>query len=477
MVTHDNFIVAVELGSSKVSAIAGDKQPDGAVRILAAAQEASEDFIRKGRIYNVDKFALCINRIKEKLEKGVGGMSIAKAYVGIGGLGMHSVLNTITKGYPDRVKVTDEMIDVIQDENSASQPTDRDIIGVIPQEYKLSQMKTLDPVGILSQSITGNFLNIVSAAQTKQQIIDNFAHCRIVVVDLPVTFLSLADNMVSDRQRQSGCVFVDMGAQTTSVGVFKSGILRHLAVIPLGGANITSDIATAFQVDEAEAEEIKLNYNFAIEDIDEDDKEQFTTSDGRTFLVNELKKLVSARLEEIILNVKHQIELSQFTPQQLVSGIILTGGVAKTRNIERAFALVTNIPGTVNVARGIKLSFRTNKHDFNKDGSYDSVISLVDKGNENCCGKKLGQPIDIFGSDKKDEDAKKDETTTAGDTIPSTPTNHDGPISGGDVDTPITETTEEPTKEPTKPSKFKKVWGRLLSSTKSGLTKLISEDE
>lgn len=472
MVTHDNFIVAVELGSSKVSAIAGDKQPDGAVRILAAAQEASEDFIRKGRIYNVDKFALCINRIKEKLEKGVG-MSIAKAYVGIGGLGMHSVLNTITKSYPDRVKVTDEMIDVIQDENSASQPTDRDIIGVIPQEYKLSQMKTLDPVGILSQTITGNFLNIVSAAQTKQQIIDNFAHCRIEVVDLPVTFLSLADNMVSDRQRQSGCVFVDMGAQTTSVAVFKSGILRHLAVIPLGGANITSDIATAFQVDEAEAEEIKLNYNFAIEDIDEDDKEQFTTSDGRTFLVNELKKLISARLEEIILNVKHQIELSQFTPQQLVSGIILTGGVAKTRNIERAFALVTNIPGTVNVARGIKLSFRTNKHDFNKDGSYDCVISLVDKGNENCCSGKIGQTINIF---EEEEESKPNETAASGE-APKPSVNSDGRISGGDVDTPITETTEEPTKEPTKPSKFKKVWGRLLSSTKSGLTKLISEDE
>ena len=104
MTSHENFVVAVELGSSKVTAVAGVKQPDGVVRVITAAQEPSEAFIRKGRIYNIDKLALCIGRIKERLEKGVGNMSVAKAYVGIGGMGMHSVLNTITKNFPERVK-------------------------------------------------------------------------------------------------------------------------------------------------------------------------------------------------------------------------------------------------------------------------------------------------------------------------------------------------------------------------------------
>lgn len=476
MVTHDNFIVAVELGSSKVSAVAGEKQPDGVVRILASAQEPSDAFIRKGRIYNIDKFGLCVTRLKEKLEKGVG-MSVAKAYVGIGGMGMHSVVNTISKTYPERVKVTEEMVDMIHEENNASQPAERDIIGVVSQEYKLDAHKTNEPVGILSQTITGNYLNIIAAAGTKQQIIDNFAHGRIEVVDLPITFLSLADNMLNDRQRQSGCVFVDMGSQTTSVAIYKSGLLRHLAVIPLGGANITNDIATAYQVEESEAEEIKLKYNFAIEDIDNEDKEQFTLSDGRSIDLNDLKKLVSARLEEIILNVKYQIELSQYTLQQLVSGMLLTGGVAKTRGIERAFMLVTGIQSQVKVSHGLKLQYRTGKQDFNKDGSFNSAISLIEKGNENCCGGPIGQTIDIFDTVKQEEKSTEEpQKPTVSNAVQESP---EGRISGGGIVADeakdnASQIAEE--KEP-KTSKLKRGFGRFWEKAKNTLNTIVKEDE
>lgn len=474
MATHDNFIVAVELGSSKVSAVAGEKHPDGAVHILAAEQAPSEAFIRKGRIYNIDKFALCIDQLKKKLENAVG-MSVAKAYVGIGGMGMYSVLNSITKHFPEKVKVTEEMIDMIQDENNASQSDDRDIIGVVPQEYKLGMQKTADPVGILTQSITAGCLNIVAPAQTKDQIRDHFAHSRIEVVDLPITFLAVADNMVSDRDRQSGCVFVDMGAQTTNVAVYKSGLLRHLAVIPLGGANITTDIATAYQLDEAEAEEIKLKYDFAIEEIEDDNKEVFTTSDGRVFLLNDLKKLVSARLEEIIANVKHQIDRSQFTGNQLVGGVLLTGGVAQTRNIERAFEIITGIT-KVKLVRSLNLQYRTNKQDFNNDGSYNGVISLVEKGDENCCGGAIGQPT-IF--EPAVEQPKTVQTPTLSD-VAQPEMSNDGRINGGSIE-PETDTDwpneiEEP-ETPQEPSVVKKKVSGLGKKMKNFLNKLLSEDE
>ncbi len=478
MATHDRFIVAVELGSSKVSAVAGDKDPDGAVRILAFAQEPSETFIRKGRIYNIDKFSLCLTRLKEKLEKGVG-MSVAKAYVGIGGMGMHTTLSSISKQYPERVKVTEQMIDMLQEENNSSQPADCDIIGVVPQEYKLDAHRTDDPVGILTQRVTGNYLNIVASAGTKQQIIDNFAGCRIEVVDLPVTFLSLAEGMLGDRQRQSGCVFVDMGAGTTSVAIFKSGLLRHLAVIPLGGDNITTDIATAYQVDEAEAEEIKLKYNFGMEFIDEEDRETFSTSDGREYPLNDLKKLVSARLEEIILNVKYQIDLSQYKLSQLMSGIVLTGGVAKTSGIDSAYKLVTDdrqIP--VQVSRGLKLTFRTNKHEFNKDGSFDSAISLIEKGGENCCGGPIGQTVNIFEANAEVSNAQVSEAPATPPTTNEAPATTEGRISGGSIDTTPSEETEK-TEKPAK-SKIKNLknrFGRLAGGASKFFNKLVSEEE
>lgn len=471
MATHDNFVVAVELGSSKVSAVAGEKQPDGVIQILAFAQEPSENFIRKGRIYNIDKFGQCLGNLKERLEKQVG-MSISKAYVGIGGMGMHSVLNTITKQYPQKVKVTEQMIDALQDENNSSQPTERDIIGVIPQEYKVESHRTNDPVGVLTQTLTGNYLNLITSAQTKQQIVDSFAQSRIVVVDLPVTFLSLADKMLNDRQRQSGCVFVDMGAQTTSVAIYKSGLLRHLAVIPLGGENITTDIATAYQVDMKEAEEIKLKYNFGMEFIDEEDQETFSTSDDREYPLNDLKKLVSARLEEIILNVKYQIDLSQYTLSQLMSGIILTGGTSKTGGIDSAFKFLAEMTLPVQILRtGLKPAIRKDKQhaDFNDDGSYDCVIALLEKCEENCCGGSIGQTIGLF----EKETSKEVEVSEGQDEGQQSIGGSDGRITDPNVSVGEPELKEKPEK---KPSNLKKKWGKFMDGLKSKLTTLVSED-
>jgi cell division protein FtsA len=105
MAVADNFIVAIELGSSKVTALAGQKQPDGAIQILAYAQEPSDSFIRKGRIQNVNKMTQCISNIKEKLEKKLQ-KTISHVYVGIGGMGMHTVSNTVEKVFNEKTVVS-----------------------------------------------------------------------------------------------------------------------------------------------------------------------------------------------------------------------------------------------------------------------------------------------------------------------------------------------------------------------------------
>ena len=105
----DNFIAAIELGSSKVTAIAGCKQPDGAIQILAFAQEPSTTFIRKGRINNISKMTQCLTNMKDKLEKKLQ-KNISRVYVGIGGMGMHTVANTVVRHFDSKVEVTQEMV-------------------------------------------------------------------------------------------------------------------------------------------------------------------------------------------------------------------------------------------------------------------------------------------------------------------------------------------------------------------------------
>ncbi|MBR1711830.1 MAG: cell division protein FtsA [Alloprevotella sp.] len=401
MATEDNFIVAIELGSSKVTGIAGRKQPDGALQILALVQEPSSAFIRKGRINNIVKMRSCIGSVKEKLEKSLK-KRIDKAYVGIGGMGMHTVAHTVLKKFTEKTVVSKEIVEEIQSDNYASQPADKDILEAITQEYKLGAQTQLDPVGIPAESIEGYFLNVVTKREVRENINNCVAEADLEIAGMPITFLALADEMVPEPERHSGCVFVDMGAETTSVAVFKNNILRHLAVIPLGGRNITRDI-TSLSIEEGEAERLKLAHGSAFYDVPDDKRfasEPLKTERGHSIPYEEFCNLVEARQEEIIKNVKRQIELSKYDKNQLVGGIIVTGGAANMPNMEAALRLYLGFD-KIQFVKSVTTAIRPSNgvQNFNRDGSCNAAIALLESGTVNCCGGDLGTAEgDIFTS-------------------------------------------------------------------------------
>lgn len=400
MATEDNFIVAIELGSSKVTGVAGRKQPDGAIQVLAFAQEPSTTFIRKGRINNVSKMTQCIISMREKLEQKMQ-KSVSRVYVGIGGMGMHTVANTVARHFDSKVEITQEMVDAISDENRTSANADRDILESVPQEYHLGAQTTIDPVGILADSIEGHYLNIVANSSVREEIRNCFRTAGVTIADLPITVQALADSMLTEPEKRSGCVFVDMGAETTSVAVYKNNLLRHLAVIPLGGANINRDIMS-LQIEDDEAEELKLKYGSAVQESDTDAHKPIALRDGRTIAYDEFMGLVEARVEEIVLNVKNQISLSNYDVSQLIGGLIVTGGAANIRNIDKAFTRDTKFE-KIRFVRSIRIPLRTPDYPgLNNDGDCNAAIALIDKGEINCCGGDLGQP-DLFDDPKDAE--------------------------------------------------------------------------
>lgn len=400
MATEDNFIVAIELGSSKVTGVAGRKQPDGAIQVLAFAQEPSTTFIRKGRINNVSKMTQCIISMREKLEQKMQ-KSVSRVYVGIGGMGMHTVANTVARHFDSKVEITQEMVDAISDENRTSASADRDILESVPQEYHLGAQTTIDPVGILADSIEGHYLNIVANSSVREEIRNCFRTAGVTIADLPITVQALADSMLTEPEKRSGCVFVDMGAETTSVAVYKNNLLRHLAVIPLGGANINRDIMS-LQIEDDEAEELKLKYGSAVQEGDSDAHKPIALRDGRTIAYDEFMGLVEARVEEIVLNVKNQISLSNYDVSQLIGGLIVTGGAANIRNIDKAFTRDTKFE-KIRFVRSIRIPLRTPDYPgLNNDGDCNAAIALIDKGEINCCGGDLGQP-DLFDDPKDAE--------------------------------------------------------------------------
>lgn len=398
MATADNFIVAIELGSSKVTALAGRKQPDGAIQVLAFAQEPSTTFIRKGRINNVNKMTQCIVNVKEKLEKKLQ-RNISRVYVGIGGMGMHTVANRVVRNFDSKMEITQDIVDSMCDENRSSASPERDILESVPQEYKLGTQAQVEPVGILSESIEGRYLNIVASSSVREEIRNCFRTAGVAIADLPITVQALADTLLTEPERRSGCVFVDMGSETTSVAVFKNNLLRHLAVIPLGGANVNRDIMS-LQIEDDEAEELKIQHGSATCPDEFDSDRLIDLRDGRQVKYEDFNALVEARNEEIILNVKNQITLSGYDKGQLIGGLIITGGASHMRNIEKAFSQITQFE-KIRFVRTIKIPLRASEfHDFNKDGDCNAAIALIDKGDINCCGGALGEP-NIFENPKE----------------------------------------------------------------------------
>jgi cell division protein FtsA len=208
--------------------------------------------------------------------------------------------------------------------NKSNNTSDKDILCTIPQNYKIGTQVVLDPEGMNAEKIEGTFLNIVAKSAIKDDIVNCFRTANINVAELPISVLSLAEAMLPEREKTSGCVLVDMGAETTSVAIYKSNILRHLAVIPLGSANINRDLCS-LQIEDKEAEELKLTYGSAFSDYLEANQDPIKLTDGRTVKYEEICGLIEARIEEIFLNIDYQIKSQDFSEKKLIGGIFLTG--------------------------------------------------------------------------------------------------------------------------------------------------------
>ena len=263
-----------------------------------------------------------------------------------------------------------------------------------------------------ADSIEGRFLNVTAVPTLRENIDKCFEQVGLKIASHTISALALGDSILSESERRSGCALVDMGADTTTVAIYKNNILRQLSVIPLGGSNVTKDIMT-LQLERDEAEQLKLKHGTAYAEFaDDEEPSTITLSDGRT--VDELTflELTEARIEEIVINVASQIKRSGYAKDKLLAGIIITGGVAATKNLERAFREHTdfeqfrfakNLPITIRLPQG---------QESVKLGNVNTVIALVDKGIENCCGTPATAtiPADLFSGH---ESASKDTTADA----------------------------------------------------------------
>ena len=387
-----DFIVAIELGSSKMTGIAGRKNLDGSINVLAVVKEDSTDCIRKGIVYNIDKTAQALMTIVKKLENNLK-TKITHVYVGVGGQSIRSVKSVNVKNLPVETTVSQDMINELMDANRNMSYPEQEILDAATQEYKVDSQYQIDPVGIQCTRLEGNFLNILLRKTFYRNLNKCFDNAGIAIAEMYLAPLALAESVLTTAEKRSGCMLVDLGADTTTVSVYSKNILRHLAVIPLGSNNITKDIAS-LQMEDKDAENMKIKYGCAYTDNDDiDNTKKYPIDNDRSVDSRKFIEIVEARMLEIIENAWYQIP-NEYV-DKLLGGIVLTGGGANMKNIEQAFRNTTHID-KIRVAKFVTQTINSNNPAITAhDGTLNTILGLLAKGDMNCAGDEISN--DLFG--------------------------------------------------------------------------------
>ena len=378
------FIAAIELGSSKITGIAGKRDTDGSISVLAFAQDDASQFVHKGVIFNIDKAATALSDIIIKLETQLRNSTIAKVYVGIGGRTLRTIENQVSRTVTGEEKISEDLVFSISDENLAYPYDEFDILDVEPQEYKIDNRLVPDPVGVAGKEITAHFLNIVAKKMMKKNLELSLQQGHATVAEMLLAPKALANAVLTESDRRLGCALVDIGADTTTVSVYKNNILRYLTVIPLGSANITQDIVSLQMADE-DAEQFKLLYGDALVAEEEIDKsEEYTLDNGQAISKDLLNDIVSARAEEILVNVWNQIQISGYD-DKLTAGVFFTGGGSNLKNLEEAFKKICRDDRMkIKTIKFIPDVVRGYGNDIKRNGTLCTLFGLLLAGKENC---------------------------------------------------------------------------------------------
>ncbi|MBQ6964987.1 MAG: cell division protein FtsA [Bacteroidaceae bacterium] len=407
-ISDKDFIVAIELGSSKIMGVAGKKK-DGTMQVLAYAEEKTAGCVKRGVVYNIEKTYQSVNNIIAKLES-VLKTKIMRAYVGLGGQSVRSYKCIIKRNLLTQSYITNEAIDAIRQESYEIPFSDYEVLENYPQEFVVDSSSIADPVGVMGTNIEGEFLDVIAKHNLRSNIETVFANTNVDIVEELISPLQLANNVLTDAEKRSGCALVDLGADTTTLVVYKNNIVRYLVTIPLGCNNINKDLST-LPIDEAETETIKLKYGDACQDTDaaeEGDSQMYTTTDGRQIDVSLIKNVIEARMGEIIANVSTQIVNSNYSGK-LLAGLVLTGGGSNMKNIVKAFINSTKID-KVRIAKNVnQMVVKTsNASSMTLDNVQNTtILSLLLAGTVSCGGDAFDGTLDMFGQQQKDEERRK----------------------------------------------------------------------
>lgn len=332
-------IAAIEIGSSLIKGIVATAEPDGRLRVVAVDETASGDTVRFGRIQNAREAGDLINDLLRRLENHpkVAPGHITALFIADGGRSLKSASSEASLNFGNEEEITKRTLDRLHKEALFNLGTERDILAIAPRRFFVDSTEVKKIVGTFGSNVRGEFTIITQAPENhralERLIIESKGED--VKRDYVTRLLAQTEMALSDSDRQVGSLFIDFGAETTSMAAFREGALVFAATIPVGGANITRDLSAALNVTFEKAENLKRIKGEVIVD-----RAKYDAPDEE---MREIVGLVSARAGEIVANVNNILELAGFRPSDFPGGLVITGGATRLKGFPEMVQQLTKM--------------------------------------------------------------------------------------------------------------------------------------
>ncbi|PKM38106.1 MAG: cell division protein FtsA [Gammaproteobacteria bacterium HGW-Gammaproteobacteria-10] len=350
-----NVVVGLDIGTSKVAAIVGEYTDGGEMEVIGIGCTTSRG-LKKGVVVNLESTVQSIRRAVEEAEL-MAGCQITSVFAGIAGghirsLNSHGIVAIKEK------EVTQYDIDrVIDSARAVAIPADQKILHILPQEFVIDLQDGIkEPIGMSGIRLEAKVHMVTGSASAAQNIIKCIRRCGLEVDDIVLEQLASCNSVLTEDEKDLGVCLIDIGGGTTDIAVFANGAIKHTAVIPIAGDQVTNDIAVALRTPTQNAEQIKQKYACALTQLANTEQLIEVPSIGdrapRKISVQNLAEIIEPRYEELMLLVQAELRRSGYE-EMIAAGIVVTGGSSKVAGLIELAEEIFHMPVRMGVPQHV----------------------------------------------------------------------------------------------------------------------------
>ena len=372
---ESRMLVGLDIGTSKVVAIVAELSPEGVVEIIGIGSHPSTKGLKKGVVVNIDSTVQSIQRAIEEAEL-MAGCQIHSVFAGIAGSHIRSLNSHGIVAIRDREVFSPDIDRVIDAAQAVAIPADQKILHILPQEYVIDNQEDVKtPLGMSGVRLEAKVHLVTCAVNAAQNIEKCIRRCGLEVEDIILEQLASSYAVLTEDEKDLGVCLVDIGGGTTDIAIFTDGAIRHTAVIPIAGDQVTNDIAMALRTPPPNAEEIKIKYACALAKLAGENETIKVPSVGdrsaRDLSRQALAEVVEPRYDELFTLIQGELRRSGF--ESLVgAGIVLTGGTSKMEGVVELAEEIFHMPVSIGKPRGVK-----GLTDIVRNPIYSTAVGLL----------------------------------------------------------------------------------------------------